>query len=599
VLDKTSNRTTVPGPSSSTRETAAPAVGFRIAALEATGAAVATAILYLATLAGNHSETEDTIPFAVRLRDHPHSDAPHLIYDWFSWFAYHLAHALGITNDPLRPAQVKNALFGAAAVGILWLILRRAGRTRLVAATASGVLALSYGYWWNNVEGDVYALSAFAAVLCLALAFRAVEQPSSRSFAFLGLANGVAVLTHTANVFFAGVAAAALLLARHRGALREWWKPAAAYASTASAVVISAYAVAAAILRLGSVHAFREWFTATTGQGQFGHVNAAMFPKGVVADGRALIGGHFALSFGFVGRFVSRHFPDKPLREEYYFLQGYSHTLAVFLLALTVVAILSVVVLAASWVRMPNLDARGRALGFLCLAWIVSYLPILLYWDPFNIELWYIFWIPAAVLLALPLHDAARLFPGRLATAVAATLLGSLLIVNFFGSVWPQHDNSKDYWRVRAEWYRAHTGPSDTVLATGYLQTGYLGYLTKARVIDADRIFVTSNGTSAAIAEIRRQLRSGNPQHVYISGEVFHPYADVPAGCGAGPEICKEATALRRAFLGHSRLLVRQGREQVWELSSAGSLAAVQSTPKSERPPVVERRTLALGQALR
>jgi hypothetical protein len=578
---------------------AAEVVGLRIAGLEAVGAAVATAILYIATLAGNHSESEDTLPFAIRLRNAPRSDAPHLIYDWFSWCAYHLVAALGISNDPLRPAQVKNALFGAAAVGLLWLILRRAGQTRLVAATACGVLAFSYGFWWNDVEGDVYALSAFAAILCLGLAYRAVEQPTSRSFALLGIANGVAVLAHTANVFFAGVAAAALLLARHMGTLRSWWKPAAAYAATASAVVISAYAIAAAILHLGSVHEFREWFTRTTGQGQFGHVNAAMFPKGAVADGRALVGGHFALSFDFVGRFISRHFPDRPLREEYFFLQGYNHTLAVFLLALTVVVFLLLAVLALSWVRMPKLDARGRALAFLCLAWMVSYLPILLYWDPFNIELWYLFWIPAGVLLALPLADAGRLFPRRLGAAVAATLLGSLLIVNFFGSVWPQHDNSKDYWRVRAAWYRAHTTSSDIVLSSGYVQTGYLGYLTKAHVIDTDQIFVTSKGHPAAIAEIRRLLRSGRPEHVYISGEVFHPFADVPAGCRAGPEICDEATALRRAFLRQSRLLVRQGREQVWELRSAASLATTRGAPKGGPRLLAQSRALADGRTLR
>jgi hypothetical protein len=77
----------VPDPPSA-RENAAPVVGLRVAALEATGAAVATAILYLATLAGNHSETEDTIPFAVRLRDNPHSDAPHLIYDLLFLFPW-------------------------------------------------------------------------------------------------------------------------------------------------------------------------------------------------------------------------------------------------------------------------------------------------------------------------------------------------------------------------------------------------------------------------------------------------------------------------------------------------------------------------------
>jgi Dolichyl-phosphate-mannose-protein mannosyltransferase len=550
------------------------AVRSRAIVFEGAAAALITAILYLVTLAGNHSETEDTIPFAVRLRDHPHSDAPHLLYDWFSWVAFHLARGLGITDDPLRPAQVKNALFGAAAVGILWWLVRHAGRSRVVAATACGILAFSYGFWWNNVEGDVYAVSSFFILICLALAYRAVERPSTRSFALLGAANGVAVLMHTVNVFFAGVAAVALWLAWRDQRLQRVARAGAAYAVTASAIVIPAYAIAAAILHLGSIHAFREWFTRTTGDGQFGHVNAAMFEKGVIGAGRALIGGHSTLSFGFAKTSVEKHFPDKPLREEYYFLRGYSHGLAVVVLVLSVIAVLGLLVLVVSWLRRPELDRRGRTLAALCLAWLLAYLPIELYWDPFNIELWYVAWIPAAVLLALPLGDR-RLLPRSNARTLATVTLGSLLLANLLGSVWPQHDGSKDYWRVRAAWYRANTSPSDVVLASGYLQSAYLRYLTKADVVDTDSVFADSSDESAAIASIRQNLNQLHPRHIYVSSEVFDPYADTSAGCPrVDPTVCAEAVRLRNAFLPDSTPIAQLPNERVWELRLPGSAAS-------------------------
>jgi hypothetical protein len=549
-------------------------VRSRVAALEAAGAVVATAILYLVTLAGNHSETEDTIPFAVRLRDDPHSDAPHLLYDWFSWVAYHLARVLGITNDPLRPAQVKNALFGAAAVGLLWLILRYAGRTRLVTATACGILAFSYGFWWNDVEGDVYALSSFSALVCLFLAYRAVQEPTVRAFALLGAANGVAVLMHTVNVFFAGVAAAALWLAWRQKRLHRWRRRATAYSAAACAVVIPAYAIAAAILHLGSIHAFREWFTRTTGHGQYGHVNAAMFEKGVIGAGRALIGGHSTLTFGFAKTFLEKHFPDRPLREEYYFLRGYSHSLAVFVLALSLITLVLLFVLAVSWLRRPSLDSRGKTLGVLFLAWLIAYLPMNLYWDPQNIELWYVVWIPVAVLLALPLSDRGAL-PRWSARPVAVVLLGSLLLANLLGSVWPQHDSAKDYWRVRAAWYRAHTDASDLVLISGYLESGYFQYLTRARILNTDDVFVASANPTAAITEIRHELVTAHARHVYVSSEVFYPEADSPAGCPrADPMVCGEATALRRAFLSHATLIAQPRLERVWELRPSGLRAS-------------------------
>jgi len=150
-----------------------------------------------------------------------------------------------------------------------------------------------------------------------------------------------------------------------------------------------------------------------------------------------------------------------------------------------------------------------------------------------------------------------------------ATMLGSLLLANLLGSVWPQHDSARDYWHVRAAWYRSHSGSSDLVLASGYIETGYLRYLTRAHVIDTDRVFVTSPTASAAIAKLRRRVSTAHASHVYVSDEVFYPFVDTPAGCPrADPSICNEATALRRVFLPHSTLVAQQERERVWELGS-------------------------------
>jgi hypothetical protein len=539
----------------------------RDVALEAVGVWAVVSALYVATLSGNHSETEDALNYASRIRDDPHSDAPHLSFDWFGWAAYHVARGLGLTQESLRPIQVMNALVGAGAVAMLWFVLRRADQRRLVAFTACGVLACSYGFWWNNVEGEVYALSAFTIVICLTLAWQAVERPSWQRFAVLGAANGVAVLAHLQNVYFAGVAAVALLLAWRGGGLRSWWKSGLAYVAGATAVVVPAFAIAAAVLQLGSVRAFHAWFTVTTGDGQYGNVSAAMIPKGVVAAGRALVGGHFLLSFDAVERAFAARFPHRPLVEEFFFLQGYSTVVALVLLGLSAVVAASVLVLVASWLRRVRLDPGGRILALLCVAWIISYLPMLLYWDPFNTELWYVVWIPAAVLLALPLGTSQSLVPARFVAPVAVVLVGGMLVVNLLGSVWPQHDTSKDYWQVRTAWYRANATPDDLILSLGYVESGYLNYLSGADVLDVDVVFSGATSPQAAVSKIESVIRKSGAARVYVSDQVFHPFADTSAGCETVGASCTQSKFLRAALLGRSDIVANTRLERVYELS--------------------------------
>ncbi|MDQ3823800.1 MAG: DUF2723 domain-containing protein, partial [Actinomycetota bacterium] len=119
---------------------------------------------------------------------------------------------VGLTSDPLVALQLLDALLAGAAVGALWLLLRRVGLERTGAAVGAGTAAFSYAFWRNAVDAEVYALSALALVGCLAAAWSAARAPSARTFGILGAANGIAILAHVTNVLFAIVAGAALAL---------------------------------------------------------------------------------------------------------------------------------------------------------------------------------------------------------------------------------------------------------------------------------------------------------------------------------------------------------------------------------------------------
>ena len=105
--------------------------------------------LYLLTLAGNYTETEDGLGYLVAIRSGNPSDIipVHLGFRWLGWSAYHIALISGYDGGPLLPLQVLNAFTGALGVALLWALLRMVTPGRVAAAAGCGTLALSYGYW--------------------------------------------------------------------------------------------------------------------------------------------------------------------------------------------------------------------------------------------------------------------------------------------------------------------------------------------------------------------------------------------------------------------------------------------------------------------
>lgn len=550
-------------------DAATAARGDRSRTLLDLGVGAIVSVVYLLTLSGNHSETEDSLAFAIRVRDEPHSkffEGAHLIFDWVGWAIYEAVRATGITRDPLRTLQVFDALVAAATVALLARILLRAGIRRPAVLVACGIVAFSYGFWRNGVDVEVYALSALTLVAALGVALHAVERPSTRSFALLGLLNGLAVLAHATNLLFGAVAIGALLLARGERPLRAVGRWLAAYAVTAAAVVVAVYATAAATLRLGSPREFWSWLTVETqGPGGYGRISPGAVKNAVVGGGRALVGAHSALAVHRIAAFVHTHFPSKPLREEAYFLRGFSTALALTLLALTVVVGLLLLALAASWLSRRTRTGLGegapRTLAVLCTIWLVAYGLFYTFWDPLNIELWYVFWLPAAVLLALPL--ALRRRP-PLRLALGAALVLGLFVVNLLGSQLPQRSNADDYWRVRASWYRSHLRPDDLLISNGYIWSSYLTYLSRGHVVDVRTLFDEMPRPAAALA-VRRIADRSHARHVYFSDFDFYPHPGDPQACDDGLGTCADAAALRRVVLPRSRVVARTSLERVWE----------------------------------
>jgi hypothetical protein len=435
----------------------------------------------------------------------------------------------------------------------------------MAAATACGVLAFSYGYWWYSVEVEVYILSTLLLILTLAAAWHAALAPAPRRFAVCGAANGLAVLGHNTNVLFAAVALAALVFAWRALPRREALRCGLAYVAAAIATVLPLYLLAFAAAGLESPRQIADWLTGYARQGTWGHLTAANAPKAIVGAGRALIGGHFALSLESIAGVAGR-MPGMALREKLYLVRGYSPALAAVLLVASCIAVLGMLVLAAAWLRRPALGRGERTLAALCLVWLAVYTPFFFWWDPSNIEFWIAVWVPLSILLALPLARSAGLGPS-VWPPVAATVVAALFAVNLLGSVLPQRDAARDYWRTRVAWYEQHAAPADTVLATGYVWSNYLSYYTGAAVVNAHEAFLRhGDDRDAAVDELRRRLE-GTSGRVLVSSEALWPEPESDTACGAADPDCLDAEALRTALLPHARLVHDGPMEQVWQLA--------------------------------
>jgi hypothetical protein len=168
----------------------------------------------------------------------------HALGNLLPYAAYRAARGLGYGGRAM-PVLAAFAVMGAAvAVAAVYLAARRLGGTRLAAAAAAGVFAVTVAAWRAGGSAGVYGVALAACAVGWVAIAAYVRAPSNRTATLLGLASGVAVVAHLENIAFV---AAALLVVVATESRASRWRRLAVVAGTGAAIAIVVFVVTSGI----------------------------------------------------------------------------------------------------------------------------------------------------------------------------------------------------------------------------------------------------------------------------------------------------------------------------------------------------------------
>ncbi|MCC6176814.1 MAG: DUF2723 domain-containing protein [Chloroflexi bacterium] len=132
-----------------------------------------------------------------------------------------------------------DALFAAATIGMLAVVIRQLGTG--LAGPALGAATLAFGeLWWSQaVRGDKYTLNALVLAVVVALYLRWLTRPDWRWLVLLSFAYGLSLTHHRSMLLVAPALLAGVLLGGWRP--RSWREPFALTALSALPLVLYAY----------------------------------------------------------------------------------------------------------------------------------------------------------------------------------------------------------------------------------------------------------------------------------------------------------------------------------------------------------------------
>ncbi|MGD8719404.1 MAG: glycosyltransferase family 39 protein, partial [Candidatus Zixiibacteriota bacterium] len=207
----------------------------------------------------------------------------HLLYNPVCWLAYAVAGLFGYGGRALGPMHVVDAVAGAAAVALMFLLCRRTGATRAMAFLAAAFLATAADFWANAAGVEVYAPAAASALAALYVAARRPE-PEPKSAALGGVAFAAAALFHQLNLLLFPAALLYYLTAGGRRVTRVL-----AFVGGYAAVIAVAYVLMpVAFLKLTSFAAYCDWFFHFSRMNRWGAFAAGTIRDGVEAFRKAI-----------------------------------------------------------------------------------------------------------------------------------------------------------------------------------------------------------------------------------------------------------------------------------------------------------------------
>jgi hypothetical protein len=135
----------------------------------------------------------------------------HLLFRPVAWVVWSASRTwTGSEESALVTLQVLSAVFGASALGFVYVAVSRVVSVRTIAAGTTVLLATTWSHWTTSTDVSYVTMAAACAAAAVALL---VHARSPAGYIGAGAVCGLAILVWQANVFLVpGLAAGAWLI---------------------------------------------------------------------------------------------------------------------------------------------------------------------------------------------------------------------------------------------------------------------------------------------------------------------------------------------------------------------------------------------------
>lgn len=481
-----------------------------------TSAALALLALYVATIPGNHTETEDSYDYAYKVRTASVGD---LVYP------HHLAYlpaakalySTGIFSDPFTMMVGGNVLLGVGGVLATWRVAReRFALSPPAAGFVALFLAFSYGYWRYSVAAEVYIPAVLMQALLCLMAFAA--STSAAHAVLCGFVAAAAIATHgplSAPLAIAAVPAYFALTRRFRTLL--------IYGLVATVSVCAVYYIGWQLLATtdGELGQFITFIKGPPEEPRA--FSLATLMKALIGFGTVFISSNPLFAIPSLVERVQSLMPYRNLTEELFMAKNFNRVIAAIALVLAAsLGAMAVYVLTQlrcsgeTWRRLRG-DAKIVALS----VWFTAYAILVIVIHPDSPELWICFLLPVALATGVVLNSCYRHRSFRTPLAFCAVLL--LCNLSGMAMIRPQ---ASDYHRHRAAWVLSELRPGDGVYTRDAdVFTRYLRYHAPP-----DVTVVNCWGSDAAATTALLTTAEAAPARRFVFDDVFSPPPYLTAG---------------------------------------------------------------------
>ena len=506
-------------------------------------------VFYALTRTLNHSESYDSINYALFAENFPLGTAPdsrNILFHALNRVLFVASEWLGLEIGALDLICWVSILAGAFSVVLFaQLMHRRFSVSPFAAWTGAAFLGLTYGFWRYTGAAEVYMPSIFLILCSLTMIFKFLEDEAQNQRWLLAASvlSGIAVLFYQPNVIVLFAATFILFCSRSR------FFAFVRYSALAALVVIGGLVVAYMMVE-GEVPAPNELVSFVTARNDEFRSSTPVhiaLVKFVLAFGHDLFSAHWTRTLDPVRTALDPHIPGCVYNFNVVAFAGKG------IQYLTAIAAVLFIPLLAMFVRLHWIASRKWDFGrpknrtLFLVGWMGLMGLIVGTIDPGSFEAWIPALVPFAALLTVFVIEPCFQM-GKQRTLVVFLLL--LFCYNFFGGIMIWRNSEGDYFFHKTAWIRKELTDQDTVLLNefDYRMVDYLGYYSDARIVHLtgdDRVTIARSHPEIHSVSLDEFLtkHAADQRRLFVMDDVLAPPPQIKS-CRSGEEKFEAATAM-------------------------------------------------------